>query len=128
MYPPFDRTGRTRRYTIVISKKQDTRTRGNSRKYLVCTNGTTPGPTLRAQLGDTVSVTVINDIFDDSTSVHWHGFTLTDTPWADGSIDVSQCPISNVPGRNEMEYTFTPQSAGTYWYHSHHRSQYPDGK
>ncbi|PPQ79824.1 hypothetical protein CVT25_002978 [Psilocybe cyanescens] len=60
-----------------------------------------------------------------STSVHWHGFSQAGTQWADGTAEVTQCPI--VPG-NSFLYQFSTQNqAGTYWYHSHYSTQYCDG-
>ncbi|KIL58888.1 multicopper oxidase [Amanita muscaria Koide BX008] len=59
-----------------------------------------------------------------TTSIHWHGIFQTGTSWADGPVGVSQCPI--VPG-NSFLYQFTVQQAGTFWYHSHHSTQYCDG-
>jgi len=93
----------------------------------VTVNGSSPGPVLRLQKDVTVSILVINEIFDDATAIHWHGMTQFRTPYNDGSVGTSQCPLTNVAGSNSMVYKFTPQSVGTFWYHGHYNEQYPDG-
>ncbi|MEZ5219757.1 MAG: multicopper oxidase domain-containing protein, partial [Ilumatobacteraceae bacterium] len=50
-------------------------------------NGTVPGPALRATLGDTVRVTVRNDL-DAATTIHWHGIRVPND--MDGVPDVNQ--------------------------------------
>ncbi|KAG6901004.1 Acyl-coenzyme A oxidase 2, partial [Termitomyces sp. Mi166 len=60
-----------------------------------------------------------------ATSIHWHGIFQSGTPWADGPVGVTQCPI--IPGQS-FEYNFkVPDQAGTFWYHSHYSTQYCDG-
>jgi FtsP/CotA-like multicopper oxidase with cupredoxin domain len=75
-------------------------------------NQSVPGPTLRAQKGDTMIVRVKNNL-SESTVVHWHGIRLTSS--MDGTDSV-QRPIA--PGE-EFEYNFIVPDAGTFWYHSH---------
>ena len=96
-------------------------------KKEVTVYGTSPGPTIRVTLGNSVEVTVINEIDDDVTTVHWHGMAQTDTPFSDGIINITQCPITNVDGNNSMIYKFKPRTAGTFWYHGHYREQYVRG-
>ncbi|KAG6856578.1 hypothetical protein H0H87_002966 [Tephrocybe sp. NHM501043] len=56
---------------------------------------------------------------------HWHGFFQAGTAWADGTAEVTQCPISP---NNSFLYDFSvPDQAGTIWYHSHLSTQYCDG-
>ncbi|KAJ7104631.1 hypothetical protein C8R44DRAFT_566225, partial [Mycena epipterygia] len=43
--------------------------------------------------------------------------------WADGVVFVSQCPIAV---STSFLYT-SPTVIGTFWYHSHRRTQYCDG-
>jgi iron transport multicopper oxidase len=88
-----------------------------------------PGPLITANKGDAFRLNVIDELTDTTmlrtTSVHWHGFFQKGTNWADGGAGVSQCPIT--PG-SSFEYRFNdPEQAGTFWYHSHHSSQYCDG-
>ena len=76
-------------------------------------NGTVPGPALRATLGDTVRVTVRNDL-DAATTIHWHGIRVPND--MDGVPGVNQPRIES---GDTFVYEFTPPDAGTYWYHSH---------
>lgn len=76
-------------------------------------NGTVPGPAIRAALGDTLRVTVHNEL-EAGTTIHWHGVRVPND--MDGVPGVNQ-PIID-PGETFV-YEFTPPDAGTYWYHSH---------
>ncbi len=76
-------------------------------------NGQVPGPELRVLEGDTVRVTVKNEL-SEPTTVHWHG---VDVPVAmDGVPDTSGPPIA--PG-GTFTYEFVASPAGTRWYHAH---------
>jgi iron transport multicopper oxidase len=107
-------------------------------------NGQFPGPLLSANKGDTLQVTVNNQLSDSrmrrSTSIHWHGmYVLTHLPrrdlpfpainaknnlasfqshhaYNDGPAFVTQCPIA--PGHSYTYDVNIDQQAGTYWYHS----------
>ncbi|KAJ2916727.1 hypothetical protein MD484_g3720, partial [Candolleomyces efflorescens] len=88
-----------------------------------------PGPVITGQKDDTFNLNVIDALTDTTmlrtTSIHWHGFFQAGTAWADGPAGVTQCPIA--PG-NSFLYRFQSKNqAGTFWYHSHHLSQYCDG-
>jgi len=112
-----------------------------SAKYLV--NGTYPGPTIRcAENGalqsvalrlfhaprlwpprcctrlraDTLEITVINELFSEATTIHWHGIHMPGTPYMDGARSVTQGPIG--PGEN-FTYRFSAWPPGTHYYHSH---------
>jgi FtsP/CotA-like multicopper oxidase with cupredoxin domain len=77
-------------------------------------NGTSPGPEIRAEVGDLVQVTLVNDNVDDGATLHWHG---VDVPNAeDGVAGVTQ---DAVPPGGRKVYRFVAEDAGTYWYHSH---------
>ena len=69
-------------------------------KDVLLINGQFPGPTLEANWGDTISVTVHNRIVgpEEGTGIHFHGLRQKGTPWMDGVPSVSACPI--VPGEN----------------------------
>ncbi|KAJ7866501.1 laccase 2 precursor [Mycena leptocephala] len=95
----------------------------------VLANGLLPGPTIRANKGDTFNINVIDGLTDNtmlrSTSIHWHGFFQKNNSWADGPSFVNQCPIA---ANHSFLYTFpTAQQTGTFWYHSHLSTQYCDG-
>jgi iron transport multicopper oxidase len=113
------------RYTLVIGRGP---TLADSGKYGITVNGSSPGPTLRVPLGSRAEVTVINELGDDVTSVHWHGLSQRGTPFADGSLGVTQCGVPFTPaGANHMMYAFTPERPGTFFYHGHYAGQYVDG-
>jgi len=108
------------RYTLVVSKS------AISKRLLV--NGTSPGPTLRFKPNKWYEVLVINELPDDFTTIHWHGFPQLTTPYSDGAIGISQCPISNERGKNHFKYSFrAPDFPGAYFYHGHYQDQLTDG-
>ncbi len=114
----------TVKYTLHISRGPSGTPQGDR----VLVNGKSPGPQLTAIVGDTIEVTVINDLADgETTTVHWHGMDQRGTPFSDGVIGVTQCAISTEAGKNSMVYSFVPDRAGTYWYHGHVHEQYIDG-
>lgn len=76
-------------------------------------NGSVPGPAIRVSLGDTLRVTVRNDL-PASTTIHWHGIRVPND--MDGVPDVNQ---PHIKSGDEFIYEFTPPDAGTFWYHSH---------
>ena len=76
-------------------------------------DGNVPGPPVRVTLGETIDVTVYNDL-EVPTAVHWHGIRLPNA--MDGVAGLTQPAI--LPGES-FRYRFTPPDSGTYWYHSH---------
>ncbi|KAF4122854.1 Multicopper oxidase with three cupredoxin domains, partial [Geosmithia morbida] len=89
-------------------------------------NGQFPGPLIEANWGDTIQVTVHNNLTDpvEGTALHWHGLLQKGTPWEDGVPAVTQCPIA--PGKS-FTYQFLADLYGTSWYHSHYSAQYAGG-
>jgi iron transport multicopper oxidase len=80
---------------------------------------------IEVELGQQVQVSVTNQLDDDEpTCMHWHGMKQLGTQDMDGVSDVTQCSIH--PGQTAV-YTFTPDKAGTFWWHSHHGEQYALG-
>ena len=79
-------------------------------------NGTSPGPLLQARVGDTMRVTVTNDL-DEPTTVHWHGLRIDVA--MDGVVHGDLPAIA--PGES-FTYEFVVPDAGTFWYHPHVRS------
>ncbi len=78
-------------------------------------NGTLPGPTIRARVGDEVVVKFRNSL-PEATTIHWHGLRV---PAAQDGTEHTQPPIE--PG-DTWEYRFTVPDSGTFWYHPHIRS------
>ena len=104
-------------------------------------NNQWPVPYITATVGDQVIVNVLNQLGNESTSLHFHGIYMNGTTEMDGTAGVSQCAIP--PGAS-FTYNFTValrisisisrlltpnkiNQPGTYWYHSHYNGQYPDG-
>lgn len=90
-------------------------------------NGTTPGPQIEANEGDWVEVTLLNSLppsHASYTTLHFHGIHHVLTPYSDGVLTVTQCPL---PASSSLTYTFRASTPGTYWYHGHTLTQYPDG-
>ena len=76
-------------------------------------NGSVPGPILRWQEGDRVTLRVTNNLAHDS-SIHWHGIILPAN--MDGVPGISFDGIK--PG-DTFIYQFDVRQNGTFWYHSH---------
>lgn len=85
-----------------------------------------PKPLIEANWGDTIQVTVNNNISGpaEGTAMHWHGINQQGTEWADGVPGVSMCPV---PPGGSFTHTFKASPYGSTFYHSHYSSQYADG-
>ena len=70
-------------------------------------------PELRVTEGDTVRVTVTNEL-SEPTTIHWHGVEVPNA--MDGVPKLSQEPI---PPGGSFTYEFVATPAGTRWYHAH---------
>jgi CopA family copper-resistance protein len=76
-------------------------------------NGGVPGPVMRFQEGETVTIRVHNRL-GEATSIHWHGILL---PFEmDGVPGVS---FPGIPAGETFTYRYPVKQSGTYWYHSH---------
>lgn len=117
-------TGIVRSYNFVISR--DTIAPDGVERSALLINGGFPGPTIEANWGDTIEVTVTNNITgpEEGTALHWHGLLQKGTPYEDGVPGITQCPIS--PGQT-FTYSFKADLYGTSWYHSHYSAQYAGG-
>ena len=106
-------------YTLTVDRV--TIDSGEFRKSGVGFNGASPGPVLRFQEGEDVTIKVTNNL-SESTSIHWHGLIL---PFdQDGVPGISYPGIA--PGET-FTYRFPIVQSGTYWFHSHTDFQEPDG-
>ncbi len=76
-------------------------------------NNQIPGPLITGNVGETITVEVINNM-DEPTTVHWHGLQVDNDQ--DGVPDITQKEI--LP-KKSMLYTLDLKNPGTYWYHSH---------
>lgn len=117
-------TGVTRRYNWTVSRGVIAPD-GFSRDAMLI-NGAFPGPIIEANWGDTIEVTLHNNITgpEEGTALHWHGFLQHGTPWQDGVPAVTQCPVA--PDKS-FTYSFRAQLYGTSWYHGHYSAQYAGG-
>ncbi|CAL8145366.1 unnamed protein product [Orchesella dallaii] len=98
---------------------------GTYKSKILGINNQFPGPPLTACEGDTLEIVVSNNIQDgQNTSIHWHGIHQKGSNFEDGTSKVSQCPL---PSGATQIHRFKADLRGTYWYHSHHFSQYPEG-
>jgi FtsP/CotA-like multicopper oxidase with cupredoxin domain len=79
-------------------------------------NGTSPGPELRATVGDVLRVRLRNRL-PVGTTLHWHGIDVPNGE--DGVAGVTQDAV--LPGASAV-YSFRLDQPGTYWYHSHQDS------
>lgn len=80
-------------------------------------NGQVPGPLLRVRQGRPFKLEVWNDT-DDEDIVHWHGLHIPSD--VDGAYEEGTPGVPPRGGRRR--YTFTPDPAGTRWYHSHNHA------
>jgi CopA family copper-resistance protein len=76
-------------------------------------NGQVPGPILRLREGDTVTLSVTNQL-PFTSSIHWHGLRVPSP--MDGVPGFSYGGIA--PGQTFV-YRFPLRQSGTYWYHAH---------
>ncbi|MAZ03914.1 MAG: copper oxidase [Sneathiella sp.] len=106
-------------YNLTVDKVMiDT---GDFQKEGIGYNGKSPGPVLRFQEGEDVTINVTNNL-DESTSIHWHGLILP--------FQMDGVPKISFPGIEPGEtftYKFPIVQSGTYWFHSHSGFQEPDG-
>ncbi|KAG5984556.1 hypothetical protein E4U55_004212 [Claviceps digitariae] len=117
-------TGVIRSYDFTISR--GVLSPDGYEREVILINGAFPGPLIEANWGDTIQVTVHNNISttEEGVSLHWHGFLHHGKPWEDGVPAVTQCPIP--PGKS-FTYSFEAELYGTTWYHSHYSAQYAAG-
>ncbi|HMD59128.1 MAG TPA: copper resistance system multicopper oxidase, partial [Steroidobacteraceae bacterium] len=91
------------------------------RRLATAVNGSVPGPNLRLQQGETVTIKVINRLAEP-TSIHWHGLRLPSDQ--DGVPGLS---FRGIPPGQSFSYRFAVRQGGTYWYHSHSGMQEQTG-
>ena len=105
-------TGQTKSFDLVAQKANWELLPG-VRTQAITYNGSVPGPTIRVTEGDTLRVTLHNEL-DQDTSIHWHGLHVPNS--MDGVPGVTQDPVK--PGATFV-YEFTASHAGTFMYHPH---------
>ncbi|WP_320064960.1 multicopper oxidase family protein [Micromonospora sp. RTGN7] len=108
--------GPVRKFTMVTSHTTVRLPSGRSVAALAF-NNSVPGPELRVTVGDTVEVTLRNTDVAEGVTIHWHGY-----PVPNGEDGVAGVTQDAVPPGGEFVYRFRATQPGTYWYHSHQRS------
>lgn len=123
-YKEHPNTGVIREYEFTLSS--DLLAPDGYQVPVLLINGQFPGPTIEANFGDTIQVTVHNNVStpEEGVAMHWHGMLQKGTPWEDGAPAITQCPI---PTGQSFTYQFIAQPYGTSWYHSHYSAQYGAG-
>ncbi len=77
---------------------------GISPRPVIGINGRWPIPTIECEVGDRVIVNVRNQLGNQTTSLHFHGFFQRETASMDGAAGVTQCPI---PPGSSLQYNLT---------------------
>ena len=106
--------GDTYEITATVVKKEV----GNRTLRMMAYNRMIPGPIIKAEQGDEVTIVFTNDTPLDQT-MHHHGLRLDNR--SDGVPLVTQDVVK--PGET-YTYTLTFPDAGLYWYHPHTRDDY----
>ncbi len=110
--PNIKPTGQVREFQLVAEKAPWELAPGKTVEAITY-NGTVPGPTIRVTEGDTVKVTLKNEL-EQETTIHWHGLHLPNK--MDGVPPFSQAPIKL---GETFTYEFVASHAGTFMYHPH---------
>lgn len=101
-------TGNTVSYTLEITNGT-CNPDGHGKRLCFLVNGQYPGPTIQANWGDDMEITVRNKLQDNGTSVHWHGFRQYYSVGYDGVNGITECPLA--PG-DERTYYFQATQCG----------------
>ncbi|KAK3376848.1 multicopper oxidase-domain-containing protein [Lasiosphaeria ovina] len=118
-------TGVTRTYTLTLTEIDNwVAGDGSVKVKAMLVNGQFPGPTLTANWGDRINITVVNNLRTNGTSIHYHGIRQLNTNTQDGSSGITECPV---PPGGSRKYSFIATQYGTAWYHSHYSAQYGNG-
>lgn len=70
---------------------------------VISVNGQWPPPHINGVAGDRVIVHVLNNLGNETASIHWHGLSLIGQNTMDGPVGTTQCPI---PPGSEFTYDF----------------------
>ena len=108
-------TKKTRTFTLTAKESQLAIGKGNPTEVWAY-NNQVPGPILRVNRGDDVTVNFNNQL-PQATTIHWHGVRVPNN--MDGVPMVTQNPVA--PGK-DFTYQFRMLDSGTYWFHPHLRS------
>ena len=85
----------------------------NLDRLMLLVNDVFPGPTIRADVGDIIKVTLINES-PQPVSLHFHGLDMLGQPYSDGTSSVNQCAAGPL---ETIVYEFTVTNVGTHYWH-----------
>ncbi len=91
---------------------------------MLLVNDQFPGPTLEAQVGDTVRIELTNESPSESMALHFHGLSMKGQPYVDGTAGGTQCAMG--PMQTQV-YEFEVLDAGTHYWHGHLSMERGDG-
>jgi iron transport multicopper oxidase len=77
---------------------------GQAPRPVIGINNQWPLPVVEVNKGDRLVVHLMNQLGNQSTSLHWHGMFQNGTTHMDGAVQVSQC---DVPPGATITYNFT---------------------
>lgn len=109
-----------KKYTFVVNERQ-VQVAKDTWVTMWTYNGQVPGPTIRAQVGQTIEITLINKT-NYAHSIHSHGFDFENKD--DGSIAANPPGSVVEPGRY-YTYTFKAKRPGLFYYHCHSEDEQP---
>uniref|UniRef100_A0A1B6BZ72 Laccase n=2 Tax=Clastoptera arizonana TaxID=38151 RepID=A0A1B6BZ72_9HEMI len=104
--------------------REDCITADGVKRTLIVVNRLLPGPSIEVCLGDKINVDLVNNLSEETTSIHWHGHHQRGSPYMDGVPFVTQCPV--LP-HTVFRYKYTADNVGTHFWHSHTGLQRGDG-
>ncbi len=114
---------RTRSYTLMIQAK-DISVSSNTTWHAWTFNGSVPGPTLHATVGDTLVVRVINNLnLIHSFHTHLSPYNFSYDGSQANTITGTGAGAMINPGQ-EYTYVLTATSAGVFYYHCHSSDQH----
>ncbi|CAB9507669.1 L-ascorbate oxidase [Seminavis robusta] len=93
-------------------------------KDMLLVDDQNPGPTIRANKGDTIQIKWNNESPSEGVSIHFHGLIMKDQPYADGTGTVSTCVVGPM---QTFYQTFVADNAGTHYWHGHTSLDRMDG-
>lgn len=95
----------------------------NLDRLMLLVNDVFPGPTIYADVGDVVKVTVINES-PYPFALHYHGLDMLNQPYLDGTASITQCAAG--PMQTQL-YEFEVTNKGTHYWHGHVSLERADG-
>ena len=93
-------------------------------RHLLIVKDKNPGPTIRAEVGDMVRVTLKNNSPSQAVTLHFHGLTMKGQPYVDGTAHSSQCALG--PMQTQV-YDFHVLDVGTHYWHGQTSMDRADG-